>query len=83
MFSQKKLRENQEVHDNLGLMANGSSGDWEVAVDETTSGPSRWFLQIEGPTSFCSFEISSPKAVREVLLFLQWFQEWSRQKFRS
>jgi hypothetical protein len=54
----------------LGLMANGSSGGWEVAVDETTSGPDRWFVQIEGPTTYCYFEIPSPGMVCKALEFL-------------
>jgi hypothetical protein len=57
-------------NDKLGLMANGSCGAWEVAVDETTAGPNRWFVEIEGPTAYCSFEISSPEIVCKTLEFL-------------
>jgi hypothetical protein len=53
-----------------GLMANGSSGEWEIAVDETTSGPDRWFIQIEGPATYCAFEVPSPATVCEALAFL-------------
>jgi hypothetical protein len=35
----------------IGLLANGSSGAWRVDVDESISGPERWFLQIEGPSA--------------------------------
>jgi len=56
--------------DSLGLMANGSSGQWEVSVDETTSGPDRWFLQIEGPTCYFSIEIPTPAMVQKVFEFL-------------
>lgn len=54
----------------LGLMANGSSGDWEVAIDETTKGPERWFVQLEGPSVHFSFEIPSPKIIAAALDFL-------------
>lgn len=39
-------------------------------MDESTSGPNRWFVQIEGPTTYCSFEIPSPATIREALIFL-------------
>ena len=54
----------------LGLAANGSSGRWEVAVDETTTGPDRWFVQIEGPSVYFSFEIPSPEMMSRALDFL-------------
>ena len=60
-----------ESHDeNLGLLANGSSGPWEVSVDETISGTERWFAQIEGPSVYVSFEIPSPDIVGEAVRFL-------------
>lgn len=71
MATPKRYRVHRESeNDNLGLTANGSSGPWEVAVDETTSGPRRWFAQIEGPTIYCSFEIPSPEMVAKALEFL-------------
>lgn len=54
----------------LGLMANGSSGGWEVSVDETTKGPERWFVQLEGPSVYFSFEIPSPEMIATALDFL-------------
>jgi hypothetical protein len=60
-----------EAYDeNLGLLANGSSGPWEVSVDETISGTERWFAQIEGPSVYVSFEIPSPDIVGEAVKFL-------------
>jgi hypothetical protein len=55
----------------LGLAANGSAGPWYVDVDETTAGPQRWFVQVEGPSVDLSFEIASPAAVEDALNFLQ------------
>jgi hypothetical protein len=54
----------------LGLLANGSSGPWEFSVDETISGTERWFAQIEGPSVYISFEIPSPQIVGEAVRFL-------------
>jgi len=52
------------------LLANGTSGQWEVAIDESTSGANRWLAQIEGPSvSFC-FEIPSVDIVGQILQFL-------------
>jgi len=54
----------------VGLLAFGSSGRWELAIDEATSGPDRWFAQIETDAVWLHFEISSPKIVRKILHFL-------------
>src|SRR5438552_785677 len=55
----------------LGLLANGSSGPWEVAIDETTTGADRWFAQIEGPLVSFYFEIPSVDIVSQMLQFLE------------
>lgn len=55
----------------LGLMANGSSGEWTIAVDEATKGPDRWFVQLEGSSVYFSFEIPSPAMVSQALDFLE------------
>ncbi len=55
----------------MGLAANGSSGSWEVAIDETTTGTQQWFAQIEGPLVYLYFPIESPSAVDQVLRFLE------------
>ena len=51
-------------------MANGSSGRWEIAVDEQTSGADRWFLQIEGPPVYFYFEIPSLEVIPKMIRFL-------------
>ena len=56
--------------DEIGLLALGSSGPWEVAIDETLAGPARWFAQIEGPTVSVYFQITSLDVIDDVLLFL-------------
>jgi len=67
----KQRRQPDNENECLGLMANGSSGDWEVAVDETTKGPGRWFVQLEGPSVYFSFEVPSPKMIFQALNFLE------------
>jgi hypothetical protein len=57
-------------HESVGLLANGSSGEWEVSIDETTSGVERWYAQIEGPAISFYFEIPSVDIVGEMLRFL-------------
>jgi len=56
--------------ENVGLLANGSSGEWEVAIDESTSGTERWYAQIEGPSVVFYFEIPSVDMVGKFLRFL-------------
>jgi hypothetical protein len=55
----------------VGLMAIGAVGQWEVAIDESTSGRDRWFAQIEGPSVSLCFEIPSLGIVGDVLDFLE------------
>lgn len=65
----KQRGQPENENESLGLMANGSSGGWEVAVDETLKGPERWFVQLEGPSISFSFEISSPGMICRALDF--------------
>ena len=55
----------------FGLLANGSSGPWDIAIDEATSGPNRWCAQIEGPSVTFSFEIPSIDIVGKMVRFLE------------
>lgn len=54
----------------LGLLANGSSGSWEVSIDETVVGKERWFAQVEGPSLWLYFEIPSPEIIPRAIQFL-------------
>src|SRR5947209_15534860 len=69
-IQRKQGEQAENGHESLGLLANGSSGRWEVDVDETTKGPDRWFVQVEGPSVYFSFEIFSPEVISEALDFL-------------
>jgi hypothetical protein len=56
--------------ENLGLLAIGSSGRWDVSIDETISGTARWFVQIEGPSLWLSLEIPSAEIISKWIQFL-------------
>jgi hypothetical protein len=71
MVGSKTVQARSAIPDeNLGLLANGASGRWDVSIDETTSGTGRWFAQIEGPSLWLSFEISSPAIITKLNQFL-------------
>jgi hypothetical protein len=52
-------------------LANGSSGPWEIAIDETTSGADRFYAQIEGPSVTFYFEIPSLDIPGKMARFLE------------
>lgn len=66
----KQRGQSENNNEAVGLMANGSSGGWEVSVDEATKGPERWFIQLEGPSAYFSFEIPSSETIATALKFL-------------
>jgi hypothetical protein len=71
MAASQKAQPVQDPGDGcFGLLANGASGLWAVAVDVTTSGPERWFAQVEGPSVALYFEIPSVDIVSEALQVL-------------
>jgi hypothetical protein len=71
MVGSKTVQARSAIPDeNLGLLAIGASGQWDVSIDATTSGTERWFAQIEGPLLWLSFEISSPEIISKVNQFL-------------
>jgi hypothetical protein len=53
------------------LVANGSSGPWDIAVDETIAQSARWFAQVEGPGVYLYFEIPSLKIVDRISKFIK------------
>src|SRR2546429_6354439 len=64
----------------FGLLANGSSGPWEITIDETTAGPDRWYAQIEGPSVTFCFEIPSLDVVGKMIQFLESRQPPARKR---
>ena len=54
----------------FALVANGSAGSWDVALDEALSGPQRWFFQVDGPACYLYVQIKHPRVIENVLEFL-------------
>src|SRR5437867_11557383 len=72
MATSKQLRvKKAAAAEKIGLLANGSAGPWDVAVDTATSGTERWFLQIEGPSIYFYFELASLNVVEKMAQFLE------------
>lgn len=65
-------RASGRIHrENLGLLALGAAGRWEVALDETLSGAERHYLYLEGPSISCHCEIASTALVGAMIRFLE------------
>lgn len=62
------MSKHEETH---GLVAIGSSGSWDIEVDDTLEGKRRWFLQFDGPLLFLYCQIAHPRKVSELHDFLQ------------
>src|SRR5262245_61932946 len=69
--TQKTRAARQSKKGSFGLLANGSCGPWDIAIDEATSGPDRWWIQIEGPSVSFYFEILSLEIVGMMARFLK------------
>ncbi len=54
----------------LGLLANGSSGRWDVAVDESLD-EGEWSLELDGPHTYLAFQLRDLQVVQRALRFLQ------------
>jgi hypothetical protein len=63
-------RPNDEDRHVVGLVANGSSGPWDIAIDETISGAAKWFAQVEGPRVYLYFEIPSLNIIDKMIEFI-------------
>jgi hypothetical protein len=55
----------------FGLSAIGSSGSWEVTLDEPLDNAHGWVVEIEGPHVYVSCSIQDPHVLRDVRDFLQ------------
>jgi len=56
----------QSKSEDFGQLAYGSSGRWEIAIDEAVSGADRWWAQIDGPSVSIYFAIPSLGIVKRV-----------------
>lgn len=70
MATQKGIAKRTKPTAEFGLAALGVSGPWEISLDQTTAGPPKWSLDIDGPVADVSFDIASPSVVAEAIEFL-------------
>src|SRR5205085_10299381 len=54
----------------LGLLANGSSRRWDVAVDESLD-RDEWSFEIEGPQTYLVFQLQDLNVIPAALAFLR------------
>jgi hypothetical protein len=71
MRRRNAVKTTSDTHcENLGLLANGSAGRWDVSIDCTVSGVERWFAQIEGPSLYLYFELPSLSIISRAIRYL-------------
>jgi hypothetical protein len=64
-------REFQQATESYGLLAFGSSGSWEVSIDESREREDEWSAEIESPNIYLLFSLPSPSIVPRMLRFLE------------
>src|SRR6185437_15649552 len=52
------------------LVANGSSGAWQVSIDESVRGAEKWYVDIEGPSVYLSFQLVDRGVIDKMIAFL-------------
>lgn len=53
-----------------GLLAFGSSGAWELTIDESLDEDDKWLAEIEGPNTYLAFSLKDLGVVRDALAYL-------------
>ncbi len=61
----------QQPAPRFGLLANGSSPRWDVAVDESLEQEGEWLLEIDGSTVYLVFQIHELGVIPAAIDFLQ------------
>jgi hypothetical protein len=64
------MKNKGDKKDGFGLLANGSSRCWDIAVDESVDGE-EWSLEIDGPQIYLVFQLRDLKVLQEALHFLR------------
>ena len=73
-------RNSEKPTNGFGLLANGSSRLWDVAVDESLDRDNEWLAEIEGPTSYLVFQLRDLNVVAEACRFLSARPNSNRQR---
>jgi len=55
----------------FGLLANGSSSQWDVAVDESLDQEGEWLLELDGPSTYLAFRIRNLGVIGRIIDFFQ------------
>lgn len=69
--TQRTRTSTKKRNEKVGLLANGASAPWDLAIDEAIAGGDRWYAQIEGPAISFYFEIPSLDIVGRMARFLE------------
>ena len=59
-----------QTTDDLGLLANGSSRRWDIAVDASLD-RDEWSLEIDGPQTYLVFQLQDLSVIPAALRFLE------------
>jgi hypothetical protein len=60
----------EKATDRFGLVANGSSGVWDISINETIRGKEKWYADIEGPSVYLSFQLIDLDILDKMIAFL-------------
>ncbi len=55
----------------FGLLANGSSRLWDIAVDESLEREGEWSIELDGKTNYLIFQLRDLHAIAEAIDYLQ------------
>src|SRR5215469_5898642 len=75
----------EKATDRFGLVANGSSGEWHLSINETIRGKEKWYADIDGPSVYLSFQLVDLEILDKMIAFLdrRVSADTSPQKTRS
>ncbi len=65
------IRRIEKSETDLALLANGSSGPWQVDVDESIERANDWSVTIEGPQTYLAFQLTDLAVIPEIISFLE------------
>ena len=61
----------QEASNQFGLLAIGSSGAWQIDIDEVLKGAECYCVQIQGPSIYLSFQLVDLGIIGQAIDFLR------------
>lgn len=67
----------------LGLLANGSSRRWSVAVDEALDDDGEWSLELDGRQAYLVFQLRDLRVIPRAVRFLQSAPDENAENYTS